>query len=265
MDRDVQDVSVLDPTRKCFADMKEFDAYLASHSNDAPFVTGTSVGGTEKSIIDEFITSTVIGSILNKKLEFQIGDTIYKYSKSGYCIFAVKQTEYAKAMSIMSKEKDILKRLNNYSSTEYGKYQIADGIVLYYTGDPIIEVTKKTSVPLTRISVDGRTKVQASFWRSKTPIRSSCGVKVEAWSRENQYEDFSAADTDLELAWDLQFSMPAGLFPNPSAGLRDGHGSVIKEELHSCGGYFEFNMLAGSIIGSAKCWDNTWISANVKK
>lgn len=259
-----QEVTPTDNTRIVFTDMDEFNAYLASQNNVASPVS-CSPNSNVSDIMADFISSTSIGALLNDKLEIQVGDTIYKYSPSGYCIYAIQQTKYAEVCNIVLKENELLKNLRKYKAVEPGKYEISTGVMLYYTGAPVIISVKKQSVPLTRISDDGRTKVQTSFWVSTSPFMSSCGVKVEAWSKDNDYDDLGAADTDLELTWDIGYTIPMATLPNPSAGSLTGHGNIIKQQLNYCYGYFKFEMKAGTIIGAAKCWNGKWISATVTK
>ena len=168
-------------SRTHFANNSDLDAFIASFDNSY-LITKTTLYNEKTSIIDIFKENTAIGSILNENLEFEVADTIYKFSKSGYTIYAIEKAAYKNIKKYLAQEKSILNDIESYPKISFGKYQLEKGILLYYTGNPIIEVTR-IPVPIpTRVAQDGRTKVQASFWKSRTVFKSSCGVQVEAWS-----------------------------------------------------------------------------------
>ena len=252
-------------SRTHFANNSDLDAFIVSFDNSY-LITKTTLYNEKTSIIDIFKENTAIGSILNENLEFEVADTIYKFSKSGYTIYAIEKAAYKNIKKYLAQEKSILNDIESYPKISFGKYQLEKGILLYYTGNPIIEVTR-IPVPIpTRVAQDGRTKVQASFWKSRTVFKSSCGVQVEAWSRENVNTDFTSADTDLELFWDIYFNIPVAPLPSPCQGSKVGHGNIIRQQLYWCSGYYNMNLMSPShIIGRAKCWDGSWIAANVDK
>lgn len=252
-------------SRKHFANDADLDAFIASFDNSY-FNTKTTLYDEKASIIDVFKENTAIGSILNKKLEFEVADTIYKFGESGYTIYAIEKNAYKNIQKYLGQEKSILQDIESYPMVSFGKYQLEKGILLYYTGNPIIEVTRITVPIPTRVSQDGRTKVQASYWRSRNLLKSSCGVQVEAWSRENMNTDFTSADTDLELFWDIFYDIPVAPLPCPNRGSKVGHGNIIREQLYWCTGYYNMSLKSPShIVGRAKCWDGSWIAANIDK
>ena len=116
-----------------------------------------------------------------------------------------------------------------------------------------------------KISADGRTKVQTSFWSSKSPFKSECGVQVEAWSRPNTSVDWQSANTNLLLNWSCGVVIPMAQMLQPFSGSKDGTGNRIRITLDWVSGYHSYKMEKGSVSGSAKCWDNTWINAVVQK
>lgn len=54
-------------------------------------------------------------------------------------------------------------------------------------------------------------------------------------------------------------------FLQPFSGSKTGTGNKIRVTLDWVTGYFSYKMEKGSVTGSSKCWDNTWITAIVKK
>ena len=251
--------------RTHFANDSDVDAFVASFDNSY-LNTKENLCNENTSIIDLFKENTAIGSILNKNLEFEVADTIYKFGDSGYTIYAIEKTAYKNIKKYLAQEKGILSNIESYPMVSFGKYQLEKGILLCYTGNPIIEVTRITTPIPTRVAQDGRTKVQASFWKSRTVLKSSCGVQVEAWSRENVNTNFTSADTDLELFWDIYINIPVAPLPSPCQGSKVGHGNIIRQQLYWCSGYHNLNLKSPShIIGRAKCWDGNWIAANVDK
>ena len=148
-----------------------FRLLLFASFDNSYLITKTTLYNEKTSIIDIFKENTAIGSILNENLEFEVADTIYKFSKSGYTIYAIEKAAYKNIKKYLAQEKSILNDIESYPKISFGKYQLEKGILLYYTGNPIIEVTR-IPVPIpTRVAQDGRTKVQASFWKSRTVFK----------------------------------------------------------------------------------------------
>jgi len=255
-----------DLSRTCFKDVAEYEKFLFVNANTVLSNPNFILSKDENnlSIIETFIKYTTTGSILNRNLEFQVGNTIYKYGKSGYTIYEIEKDKYVDALKYANNDELTSKEIDKFNKTGKGKYSIEDGINLYYDGNPIIEV-QRSNLPLTRVAADGRTKVQAAFWKSRGATKSSCGVKVEAWSRDNVNVDFSTADTDLQLVWNINVTIPLATIPIPFSGSLVGHGNIIKQELDWCTGYYSYNMVKPSFVsGSAKCWDGSWIAAKVE-
>lgn len=262
----IKDDSFIELSRVCFADIAEYEEFLSANSNAIIVNPNFTLPENENnlSIIETFIKYTTTGSILNKNLEFQVGNTIYKYGKSGYTIYEIEKNKYIAALKYANNDELTSKEISKFNKTGEGKYSIEDGINLYYDGTPIIDV-QISKEPLTRVAADGKTKVQAAFWKSRGAIKSSCGVKVEAWSRDNANVDFSAADTDLLLVWNININIPLATIPIPFSGSLTGHGNIIKQELDWCSGYYSYNLIKPSTIsGRAKCWDGSWITATVE-
>lgn len=76
--------------RTHFANDSDVDAFVASFDNSY-LNTKENLCNENTSIIDLFKENTAIGSILNKNLEFEVADTIYKFGDSGYTIYAIEK------------------------------------------------------------------------------------------------------------------------------------------------------------------------------
>ena len=211
-------------------------------------------------------TLTAVGKLLNKDLEFQVGDTIYKYCASGNGFFEIEASKYDMLRSFYNKDAELIDNLGSFREISPYRYQIAEGLVFVYTGEPVIVFQNVTAPVPTRTSPDGRTRVQASFWKSTGLFSSSCGVEVEAWSRENTSLKFQAANTDLTLAWDIQIQADGGAPYRSSRGGLAAKGNDIEQTVTSDTGPVKYTLWTNSsIIGRAKCWDGTWVEAKVTK
>jgi len=253
-------------TRNVFGNKEEFNSFMDNKNIEMGYTTSNYSPDQELTIIESFKEFTSIGSILDKNLEFQIGNIIYKYGESGYTIYLIQDSKYNEALSFVRKEKNIINNITSYKTLPDGGFQIAEGIELFYDGDPIITVERQNQ-PLLRVAADGRTKVQTSFWTTKGPLRSSCGVRVEAWSRSNTSSNWESAKTDLTLEYNVQVKIPILPVPQP---FHNGFSTKVPNNkieitLDWVAEYCSYKMEKGSIIGRAKCWDNTWITATVNK
>ncbi len=257
--------SGLDATRKIFTSQAEFDNFLRTYNGSGIIYSPSTYSpDQELSIIEFFKEFTTIGSILNDKLEFQVENTIYKYGESGYTTYFIQLSEYNEGLKQVAKEKNVIGNLDSYEVLPNGNYKIAEGIEVFYDGEPIVTVEIQRP-PLLRIAADGRTKVQTSFWSSKNPLKSECGVQVEAWSRPNTSVDWESANTNLKLGWECGIVIPMAPMLQPFSGAKDGTGNKIRITLDWVTGYHSYKMEKGSVLGSARCWDNTWITAVVQK
>lgn len=245
-----------------FADRNAFEAYLSSLTSiDLAFPTASDSDG----VIGLFKEYTDVGKLLNKDLEFQVGDTIYKYCVSGNGIFEIEASKYAVLCSYYDKDAELIENLDRFKEVSPYRYQIAEGLVFVYTGEPII-VVQNAMVPVpTRTSPDNRTQVQVSFWTSLGPS-SSCGVRVKAWSRDNINQAFEDANTELAIAWNIQIRANSGATFRSSRGELTGMGKEIKQSVTSDRGPVKYTLWTNSLImGKAKCWDGTWVEAKVTK
>lgn len=252
--------------RVCFVDRDAFNAYLDSQSSGSMAQTFES-DQNPTSIMGQFKAYTAIGKLLNANLEFQIGDTIYKYCESGMGVFEIKASDYDKLKYYYNKDGELIANIKDFKESSPFRYQIVSGLVFDYTGEPVIEVLQTVAPIPTRMSLDGLTKVQASFWKSSGLFNSSCGVKVEAWSRDNTMQDFQEANTDLTLEWNIQVKAERTqpTFRSSRGGLSN-KGNVIEQTIFSTSSYEKFTLWTNSsIVGRAKCWDGSWIKAEVTK
>ncbi len=124
--------------RTHFANDSDVDAFVASFDNSY-LNTKENLCNENTSIIDLFKENTAIGSILNKNLEFEVADTIYKFGDSGYTIYAIEKTAYKNIKKYLAQEKSILSNIESYPMVSFGKYQLEKGILLCYTGNPMLE------------------------------------------------------------------------------------------------------------------------------
>lgn len=245
-----------------FADRNAFEAYLASPTSiDLGFPR---VSGSDD-VIGQFKECTDVGKLLNKDLEFQVGDTIYKYCASGNGFFEIEASKYDMLRSFYNKDAELIDNLGSFREISPYRYQIAEGLVFVYTGEPVIVFLNVTAPVPTRTSPDGRTQVQVSFWSSIGPS-SSCGVKVKAWARENLNQAFEDANTELRMAWNIQIRANSGATFRSSRGEMTGNGNEIKQPVTSDTGFVKYTLWTNSLImGKAKCWDGTWVEAKVTK
>lgn len=132
--------SSIELSRTCFTDVAEYEDFLSANSSAILVNPNFTLPEDEKdlSIIETFIKYTTTGAILNRNLEYQIGDTIYKYGKSGYTIYEIAKEKYAEALKYANNDEQTRKDTGKFSKTEEGKYIIEDGISLYYDGNPVI-------------------------------------------------------------------------------------------------------------------------------
>ena len=256
------DVPQVEMSRAHFDNKADLEAYLSSYGD----TTIVSVAKKENpSIMEAFRANTAIGAILNDNLEFEVGNTIYKYGQAGYTIYEIEKSAYDDAGKYYNHEAETLAGLSSYPSPETGRYELEDGVTLYYTGDPVFEYISAFSPVPTRISADGLTRVQVSYWKSRGIVESSCGVEVEAWSRNSGNEDFASYETDLQVQWDIYFNAP-GSVKTPAGGSASGHGNVLRKQIYWCTGYYSMDLVSPSlIVGQCKCHDGSWLSAKVSK
>lgn len=253
------------PDRVCFSDMNAFEAYLSSYSSSI-CSTNFSEELSPTSIIGKFKAYTAEGKLLNKDLEFQIGDTIYKYCESGMGMFEISSSKYYDLDFYYGKEKYIVANLENYPEISSFRYRITNGLIFVYTGEPIFDIQKIVTPLPSRTSQDQLAQVQTSFWRKTGATKSSCGVKVEAWSRENTMQKFHAANTDLLLEWNIQVRADGDNVPfRSSRGGLAGKGNIIQQEVFYAYGPVKYTLWENSIITGCAKYQNSWLKAEVTK
>lgn len=109
-----------------FADRNAFEAYLASPASlDLAFPSTSSTND----VIEQFKKYTDVGKLLNKDLEFQVGDTIYKYCASGNGVFEIEASKYEKLRSFYNKDAELIDNLGCFKEVSFYRYQITDGLV----------------------------------------------------------------------------------------------------------------------------------------
>ena len=142
-----------------FADKNAFEAYLASPTSIDLAFSSTSA---PNDVVGQFKEYTDVGKLLNQDLEFQVGDTIYKYCASGNGVFEIEASKYEMLRSFYDKDAELIDNLSSLKEVSPYRYQVTEGLIFVYTGEPIIVVQNFVSPTPTRTSPDGRTKVQAS-------------------------------------------------------------------------------------------------------
>ncbi len=181
-------------------------------------------------------------------------------------VFEIESSKYDDLQYYYKREREIIENLKNFEVLSPYKYQITDGLIFEYTGEPVIVVQEITTPIPTRMSQDGLAKVQASFWKSGGLGGSSCGVKVEAWSRENSLQDFQAANTDLLLDWNIQVRAEYGIPTfRSSKGYLTGKGNIINQTIFSTNGYEKFTLWTNSKITGSAMYKGSWLTAEVTK
>lgn len=257
-----------DPTRKVFATYEDFKDFCDQLQNNGPIV----VDDTEQDIVSSFKQLTGLSELFNKKNEYQIGDTIYKLGDSGYTQYKIATESYQSAIPLINNEKKIIENLQAYNKIDKSTYEISNGILLTYTGKPIIEIEEITSdVPGTRINIQYDTKVTVSFWVAHGTNKITCGYKVSA-VKESTGKAYS---TQLVLEWRnvyIEIGLPNGrpetiaLF---NSGASEPNASSLsftaykRESLYADD--LNINLVAGTIKGGAKAPNGEFVYATLQR
>lgn len=187
--------SLGESTRKVFSTNDEFEEFCAKLRTDnvVPIVDEE-----ELSIVELFKKLTQLEALYNESNEYQIGDTIYKLGDSGYTQYQIATASYLSAISLIKDEDRLIKNLASYKKVSESDYEIAPGVLLTYTGKPIIEIQDVATDPKTRINIQYDTKVTVSFWVAhKAGASVSCGFKMKV-ERESTGKAYS---TLVDLSW----------------------------------------------------------------
>lgn len=258
-----------DPTRKAFATYEDFESYCEQLQNDGAIV----VDSTEQSIVSSFKLLTGLNELFNEKNEYQIGDTIYKLGNSGYTQYKIAKSSYPSAIVLINNEKKIIDNLQSYNKIDDVTYEIASGVLLIYSGKPIIEIQEMESdTPKTRVNIQHDTKVTVSFWKahnSSTVI--TCGYKVSA-IKESTGKAFS---TNLTLDWSgvyIEIGLPNGR-PESIAlynsGVSNPNASTLSFTAYkresAYANSLNINLIAGTIKGGAKAPNGKFVYATIQR
>lgn len=259
-----------DPTRKVFATYKDFKDFCEQLQNNGPIAVNDTE--EEANIVSSFKQLTGLNELFNEQNEYQIGDTIYKLGNSGYTQYRIATKSYSFAIGLINNEKKIIENLQTYNKVDDTTYEIANGILLTYTGKPIIEIEEITSdVPKTRVNSQYDTKVTVSFWVSHGYNNITCGYKVSA-VKESTGKAYS---TQLTLDWRGVF-IEIGL-PNKrpetialyNSAVSDSNASTLSFTAYKRGSAYanslNINLVAGTIKGGAKAPNGKFVYATIQR
>ena len=276
-------------TRITFDGYEEFGKYFDAIKNDEQNTVITrsfsEIEDSENpegiSIVKKFLEYTSMGKIFNSENEFQIGDTIIKLGNDGYSIYKISINKYKDAIPLIKSSREITNNLNQYRKKSDFDYELSEGVVLWYSGEPLIQ-----SFPI-ETSIDNEIELRnggplvpyqvlPKFWKSHNFFFGGCGPEITYKELQNgQYKD---KNTNLRMNWytieiifsdtDLKkFLFPMGLYTYIGTGSKSDTGSYDKKTFAemvgiNLGGY-KYYLIGGSIIGSAQNSNGSWVSATI--
>lgn len=219
-------------------------------------------------IIEDFLSETPIGNIYaeSDNLEFEIDGKIYKLGKSGYSEYIISKDKYLLALDIINNEENILMNINTYPEIEDNNYQIMEGVVLVYTGDPLYERFEPTN---TTKALLNNYSVTCGPWRSSSYFYIAYGCQM--WSKNNGKK----FKTDTQMEWvgvsilRRHKSDPPGTgriigIPN---GLKPDYGDYDKKTFDDVKGVnvskFRYTGNGGTVYARAMC-EGKWIINSYK-
>jgi len=283
-------------TRLVFKDFEDFGTYFDSVKNDDQFTVTTrssSLADEEKpeneesrgrAIVNKYLEYTQMGRIFNSENEFQVGDTIIKLGNDGYTIFKIHKNSY-KAANPYIESNDITKRLDQFREISDYFYELEKGIILWYSGNPLIETVALGSEPILdwgdlyendfesqeNIGLrSGSCGPVVNFWRTSGFFFVGCGIEMEY--KEMQSGNCKAKNTNLRMSWDfVVVGLTYDNYPNGTHrivnGIKNDTGSYDKKTFAEFGGVnlgkYKYHFVDGRIIGEAQQSNGQWVG-NVK-
>ena len=258
-----------DPTRKVFVTYEDFENYCEQLQNNGVVV----IDDIEQTIVSSFKQLTGLNELFNENNEYQIGDTIYKLGNSGYTQYKIAKSSYLSALKLINNEKKLVDNLQSYIKVDDVTYEIASGVFLIYSGQPIIEIQEMGSgFPKTRVNTQYDTKVTVSFWVAHTSSAViTCGYKVSA-VKESTGKAFS---TNLTLDWRgvyIEIGLPNGrpeTIALYNSGASNPNASTLsftaykRESAYASS--LNINLVAGTIKGGAKAPNGKFVYATIQR
>lgn len=257
-----------DPTRKVFATYEEFKTYCEHLQKDGIAVTDEA----EQSIVECYKQLTGLSELFNEKNEYQIGDTIYKLGASGYTQYKIAVTSYLSAIELIDREEEIIADLQSFNKLNDTTYEISDGVSLYYTGKPIIELQDiSNDAPKTKTNLQYDTEVKVAFWTAHSTNAITCGYKVSA-KKQSTGKAFSTLLTLECKNVQIELGLPNGYYENIALiknEIRKEDVSTLsftaykRESLYA--NDMNINLIAGMIKGGAKAPNGRMVYATIER
>lgn len=257
-----------DPTRKVFATHEDFKTYCEHLQKDGIAVADEA----ELSIVECYKQLTGLSELFNGKNEYQIGDTIYKLGVSGYTQYKIAVKSYLSAIELINREEEIIADLQSFNKLNDTTYEISDGVSLYYTGKPIIELQDiSNDAPKTKTNLQYDTEVKVAFWTAHSTNAITCGYKVSA-KKQSTSKAFS---TYLTLECEnvrIELGLPNGYYENIvliNNEVRKENVSTLsftaykRESLYA--NDMNINLIAGMIRGGAKAPNGRMVYATIER
>lgn len=257
-----------DPTRKVFATHEDFKTYCEHLQKDGIAVADEA----ELSIVECYKQLTGLSELFNGKNEYQIGDTIYKLGVSGYTQYKIAVKSYLSAIELINREEEIIADLQSFNKLNDTTYEISDGVSLYYTGKPIIELQDiSNDAPKTKTNLQYDTEVKVAFWTAHSTNAITCGYKVSA-KKQSTGKAFS---TYLTLECEnvrIELGLPNGYYENIvliNNEVRKENVSTLsftaykRESLYA--NDMNINLIAGMIRGGAKAPNGRMVYATIER
>ena len=257
-----------DPTRKVFATYEDFKIYCEHLQKDGIAVADEA----EQSIVECYKQLTGLSELFNEKNEYQIGDTIYKLGASGYTQYKIAVKSYLSAIELIDREEEIIADLQSFNKLNDTTYEISDGVSLYYTGKPIIELQDiSNDAPKTKTNLQYDTEVKVAFWTAHSTNAITCGYKVSA-KKESTGKAFSTYLTLECKNVRIELGLPNGYYENIvliNNEVRKENVSTLsftaykRESLYA--NDMNINLIAGMIRGGAKAPNGRMVYATIER
>jgi hypothetical protein len=246
-----------------FTDVDDFKKYLSENEkSDNAINVPTKSSSDSESILDLYFKLTPMRKVFNQNYEFQIGDTILKLGKSGYTVYRIDSDKYNDVVELVSEDSRVIENINSYKKIDENTYEITKGLLIDYSGEPIIEIypiKTKTFRASTAWNID------VNFWRSSSFFYVACGIEMRY--KELISGKLKEKSTDLQMQWTntiiqlVEKNNAAGPILNLS-GTKNDTGSYDKKTFDDYKGVnlgkFKYQIRGGSLIGRAK-YQEQWV------